>query len=648
MHSFSVPTLGLCIAFCFSGYGFDQPQACAQRTTSPPEVRLYESVADNEYLQEVGTQIVTQHPVTALAAYGQTLYAVLDGSLHELRDGKLQLVKQAPGGVKRLFVLNETLWGTTLWGTTADSVYRYRDGSLTKVFTGSMVDLCVHLGHVYGASRNEVYRFEEGKFVNIKPDTGWLSSDSTVVKADGSQILVNPISIGPIHRIASYSGTLYLLRPNGLALLDGDVLQSQPVEWGMLPSDHLRDMLALGSQLQISTDRGLAVLRGAALTTLTGKDGLPYEDTTCLASGFAADQWIGTTTGVIRKVGDAYHYFGAKHWLPGNHVHDLAIADKTVYIATSQGIGVIRYEPYTLRKKAAYFEHNVKTWGHQRLGFVHQLYWNSQDHCWLREISDNDGGHTAHYLAALCYKYAVTQDAVDRQAAVDAYAAMHWLQSIAGTDGFIARAIWAVDVDQGKRSTQGSGGLPAKWITTQDGLWQWKGDTSSDEVNSHYYAISLFHDLVAQGNEKKSAAGHLTQLAQHILDNGWVLRDKDGEPTRWGRWDPEYLLRPYGFESRGLNGMEAQTYMWTALRFSGNPIFRQGLEQLIQWRYPAYTVREKVTFPPENVVTWDDELAFRCFHPLLTYCDDPHLRSIYLRALQRHWEVLRMQKVAYF
>ena len=105
---------------------------------------------------------------------------------------------------------------------------------------------------------------------------------------------------------------------------------------------------------------------------------------------------------------------------------------------------------------------------------------------------------------------------------------------------------------------------------------------------------------------------------------------------------------PYGFEARGLNGMEAQTYMWTALALSGNSFYRKGLDQLLEWRYHNYTVREKLTFPPENVVTWDDELAFRCFHPLLTYCDDPHLRSIYLRALQRHWEVLRMQKIPYF
>jgi len=638
--------LVLGVALCLGGEGFSAPHAVVPPAIAAPENRLYEAVADNVYLQEIGTQIVTTQPVTALAVYDQTLYAVLDGILHTLQDGRLKPLDEAPRGMRRLFVL-----AGALWGTTSEGVYRFMDGKLTRVFDHPMVDLCIHRGHVYGATRDDVYRFEEDGPVNIMPQRGWLSSDSTVVMADGSQVLVNPVSIGPIRRIASYSGTLYLLRSDGLALLDGDVLQSQPVDWGMLPSDRLRDMRAAGSQLLISTDRGVAVLRGAALTTLTGREGLPYEDTTCLAPGFAGDLWIGTTTGAIRKVGKMgreYHYFGAHQWLPGDHVHDLAIADKTVYIATDKGIGVIRYVPYTLRKKAAYFEQNLETWGYKRLGFVHKLYWSSEENAWLREISDNDGGHTSHYLAAMCYKYAVTQDAADRLAAVDAFAAMHWLQTITGTDGFIARAIWAVGVDRGQRSTQGSGGLPAKWIATQNGLWQWKGDTSSDEVNSHFFAVSLFHDLVARGREKKLARDHLTGIARHILDNGWMLRDRDGQPTRWGRWDPDYLLRPYGFESRGLNGMEAQTYMWTALRLSGNPVFRQGLDQLVQWRYPSYTVREKITFPPENVVPWDDELAFRCFHPLITYCDDPHLRSIYLRALARHWEVMRIQHVPFY
>src|ERR1043166_2221154 len=63
--------------------------------------------------------------------------------------------------------------------------------------------------------------------------------------------------------------------------------------------------------------------------------------------------------------------------------------------------------------------------------------------------------------------------------------AMAWLDDITTKPGFIARSIWSVKGDKGQRSTRGSGGLPAKWYPTKDGLWFWKGDTSSDEVNGH-------------------------------------------------------------------------------------------------------------------------------------------------------------------
>lgn len=626
--------------------------AFAERTTKRPENPLYETIADEVFLQEIGEKIPTDAPITAISVYNDTVYLISEGALYTLDDGKLEPIHEASEGMLRLFTLDDALWGTT-----ADGVYRLQSGEVDKVFDGVMVDLCVHAGAVHGVTmfdkdkktdKTNIFRFENGSFVNIKPESGWLTTNTTMIMEDGTQILADPVELGPIDRIASYSGTLHLLahgRPN---LLEGPVYNQEFVEWGQMPSPVTRDMLALGSRLFITTDRGVGVLRGTALTTLDGVAGLPFEDTTCLTKGFAEDLWIGTTTGAIRKVGDDFHYFGAQHWLPADNVHDIAVDGQTVYIATDGGVGVIRCEPYTLRKKAAYFEELTEKWGHKRLGFVHKLFWDKDTSAWLREISDNDGGHTAHYLAAMCFKYAATGDDSARREALDSFQAMRWLQTITGTDGFFARSIWAEGVDQGERGERGSGGLPAKWYKTDDGRWSWKGDTSSDEVNGHFYAVSLFHDLVAQGEEKQQAADHLSRIAKHIIDNGWVLRDMDGKPTRWGRWDPEYLLQPYGYESRGLNGMEAQSYVWTAYALTGNDVFKQGLDQLIEWNYHRYTPRQKVTFPPENVVTWDDELAFHVIQPLITYCDDPYLRGIYLRGLQRHWEVMRMQKLPYF
>jgi len=617
------------------------PQAVAAGDT--PGHHLWKPVADEPYLQEVGEQIATAKPVTSAAVYGHELHLVVGGVAQVLRDGVLQDSAGAPKDMRRLRSL-----GGALWAATADGAYRFTGTAWERVSDQPFVDFCLHLGQVHGATRGDLFRFDGGRFVNLKPTGGYRSTDSTVVMEDFSQILADPVEVGPVDRLASYSGTLYLLRPGGLALLEGKTFMPDPIDWGMLPSPVTRDLLAQGSRLYVATDRGVAVLRGMALTTLRGPDGLPYEDTTCLAAGFDGDLWIGTARGAIRQVGDEFQYFGAQHWLPGDYVRDIAVGDQAVYIATDAGLGIIRYEPYTLRKKAAFFERELEEWGFKRLGFVHQLYWAGDREGWRREISDNDGGHTAHYLAAATFKYAATRDEAARQEAVEAFRAMVWLDDITPKPGFIARAIWSVKGDEGEQSTRGSGGLPAKWYPTEDGLWLWKGDTSSDEVNAHIYAVSLFHDLAAKGPESERARQHIANIASHIMDNGWVLRDMDGKPTRWGRWDPEYLQRPYGIDSRGLNGMEAQTYMHTAHALTGDAKFQQGLQQLFQWRYHTYTVRQKLTFPPDQVVPWDDELAFRCYHPLLRYAKDPDLRSLYLRSLERHWEVMRMQQLPFF
>lgn len=605
--------------------------------------RLWKPIADEVYLQEVGEKVPTERSIVSVALYNGSLYAVTGGKILCLKEGTLAAATGAPANVRKVQALADALWALA-----ENGVYRFAGDQWQRVDERSFVDLCLHLGIVHGATRDDVYRFENGAFVSIRPEHGYLSHDSTVMMEDGTQVLSQPVQIGPIDHIASYSATIYVLRPGRLALFDGEAVIPDPIDWGMLPSRMTRDMLAQGSRLLIATDRGVGVLRGMAMTALQGKDGLPYEDTTCLASGFDGDLWIGTTRGAIRKLDGEYHYFGAYHWLPGDYVHDIAVGDHVVYIATDKGLGVIRYEPYTLLKKAAYYERHIHEWGHKRLGFVHKLYWGGDQKGWVREVSDNDGGHTAHYLAAMSFKYAVTGDEQARQEALDAFQAMIWLEEITPIPGFIARAIWSTRGDLDKRHEQGSGGLPAKWYPTEDGLWYWKGDTSSDEADGHFYSVSIFHDLAAKGAEKARAKEHVARIATHIIDNGWVLRDMDGKPTRWGRWDPEYLLRPYGFESRGLNGMEAQSFMQTAYALTSDAKYEQAFQQLLKWRYHTYTVRQKLVFPPDVVVPWDDELAFRAYYPLLKYTQDPKLRSIYLRSIERHWEVMRMQHVAWF
>jgi hypothetical protein len=607
-----------------------------------PDHQLWNPVPDEIYLQEIGQKIPLDQPATSIALFNNQCYMVVEGSIHMLSGETVQPVLSAPVDVKRLKSLNGTLWALS-----SDGIYSLEENKWQKNDDREFVDVCMHLGVLHAATSNEVYRLEDDKFIDIKPETGYLSSDITMLMEDGSQVLADPVQIGPIDRIASFSGTLYVLGPGGrVALFDGKIVNKDFVDWGTLPSPNTTDMLSYGSRLFISTNRGLGVLRGAALTSLKGEDGLPYEETTCLEAGFENDIWIGTTRGAIRMLKDDWHYFGADHWLPGDNVNDIAIGNNIVYIATDYGIGVIRYEPFTLRKKTDYYERHIDQWGHKRLGFIHTIYKKGDQ--WIREVSDNDGGHTAPYLAAMSYKYAVTGDIAARHEAVESFKAMLWLEEVTTVDGFVARSIWSTSADADTRGRHGSGGLPAKWYPTKDGKWYWKGDTSSDEIIAHFYSVSIFHDLVAEGEEKEMAKKHLAKIASFIMKNGFMLIDMDGKPTRWGRWDAKYLLSPYGYSDKGLNGLEAMTFMQTAYALTGDKEFKDGFQQLLDWGYQNYIVRLKNTFPPTNVAPWDDNLAYRSYYTVLRYTGDPVLRSMYLRSLARTFEVKRVEHIAWF
>jgi len=609
-----------------------------------PDHRLWTPQPDEVYLQEVSEKINTTSPVTSIALFKDKLFLVMQGSIHRLDDGAVIPMAQAPAEIRRLMVLQERLYALSESG-----LHQWDGAGWRRLSERPIIDLCLHRGALHAATEEAVYRCTQGTFVDIEPKGGYLSSDITVVMADGSQVLSDPVRLGPIQRIASYSGTLYVLRPGKLVLFDGRIVNENHIDWGELASPNTNDLLAVGSRLFIATDRGLSVLRGAAVTTIKGTDGLPVEETTCLTQGFDHDIWIGTTTGAVRMLKNGWHYFGPERWLPADHVHAIAVEGRTVAIATDGGVGLIRYEPYTLAKKAMYYERRLEAFGHKRLGFIHSLYRNKDTGEWIREISDNDGGHTAPYLTAMCYKYAVTGDEEARREAVHSFKAMVWLEQITQKKGFVARAIWSTTGDQDRMARQGSGGLPAKWYPSKDGKWYWKGDTSSDEIDAHFYAVSLFHDLVAQGEEKELAKQHLLRIADHIIANGWVLRDMDGQPTRWGRWDPDYLLRPYGYVARGLNGMQAQTYMLTALALSGgNKKYQDAFNQLMRWGYQNYTVRQKITFPPEDIAPWDDNLANFCYYTLFRYSRDTEQFPIYLRSLERTWELKRLEHVPWY
>ena len=626
------------IAFIFVIFSINS--VVGQEIAKPAE-QLWKPVKDKVYLQERSSVIPSENPVQSIALLNERVFTLINGQLHELVGESFKVVSQVSASMDKLETLDQAIWAMGKEG-----LFRYVKDQWVKIDNRHIVDLCMHQGKVHAATVDDILVYEDGELKNIMPEGGYLSSDITMVMEDGTQLLADPVTLGPITAIESYSETLHILQPGKLIQLAGRVVNEHLIDWGNLPSKNTRELLSVGSRLFISTDRGLGVLRGASLSAVKGADGLPVENTNQLVKGFDGDIWIGTPRGAIRMLDNDWHYFGASHWLPDNQVNGIAAGTDKVLIATDKGIGTITYEPFTLLKKVDHYEKWLDNWGHKRMGFIHTLYdYNGE---WIREISDNDGSHTGNYLSGMSYKYAATGDEKARSEAVEAFYAMLWLERVTPIDGLIARSIWSREGDVGRMGQRGSGGLPAKWNATADSLWYWKGDASSDEIIAHFYSVAIFHDLAAKGSEKELAKEHMRRMAGYIIDNGWVLIDMDGQPTRWGRWNPEYLLRPYGWEDRGVNGLEALAFSYATYALTGEERFKKGYQQLIDWGYANNTIRQKKTFPPSEIAPWDDNLAYEAYNALLRYEKNPEMRSIYLRSLERTHEIKRMEQIPWF
>ncbi|UCC96975.1 MAG: hypothetical protein JSW66_14155 [Phycisphaerales bacterium] len=357
--------------------------------------------------------------------------------------------------------------------------------------------------------------------------------------------------------------------------------------------------------------------------------------------------WFGTAGGAFALHNDARtDYYASGRWLVDDHVIDIAQGpDNSVLILSETGLSIIHFQPMTLQQKAEHFDKLTRT-RHIRHGFNSGLSMTRPGDLSTGTLtdSDNDGLWTAMYLAGELFRYAVTESPEALQNCYESFEAMERLSDVNPIEGFAARSFERAGYQVSDKS---------RWQPADDPDWTWKATTSSDEIVGHFFAYTIFAEVVPDKQWRDRAVALMDAIMDHIVRNDWYLIDYDGKPTLWGKWNPEYVNGfPKQVGDRRLNSAEIISFLQAAYHFTGREIYKEKAFELID----RHGYLDNILIPISNIgrvpgidltTEWnhsDDELAFLSYWNLYKYAFTDELREQYCRAIKDHWQIERPEK----
>jgi hypothetical protein len=408
-----------------------------------------------------------------------------------------------------------------------------------------------------------------------------------------------------------------------------------------------------GDNVIIGTSDGLFVY--SKKQKLFGEiiSGMPSEEITSVRN-INGRLWIGSNHGAFRQGKDRkYSYYASERWLPSDTVTDISPGpDNSVLVLTTGGLAQICFKEMTLAEKAGFYEKQVRS-RHIRYGFNATFSGMQKGDVTsgTLEDSDNDGLWTSMYLAAETFRYAVTGSGEALQNIRESLDAMERLYSLTKIPGFPARSF----------ERRGYKYDDKPWRRADDPGWDWKSTTSSDEAIGHVFAFGVIAELISDKAIKTKAISLLDTLMSNILKNDLYLVDFDGKPTRWGRWNPEYVNGfPEMIGDRKLNSSNIIGMLQTAYRFTGKEKYRSTAFNLMD-NYGYFKNLMKpmsgIGIAPHGTDSlsmllsegWnhsDDEMYFLGYWGLFRYAFNDSLKSAYEKAIIDHLDAERPEKDA--
>ena len=394
--------------------------------------------------------------------------------------------------------------------------------------------------------------------------------------------------------------------------------------------------------------------------TINGDHGLPYNNITSVAYSTiyapstditepTLQVWIGTKKGLIlwqRKHNDPeWKYFMGPRWLAGSNIKSMTILPRanpsanvgdhvgdTIVIVAEDGITFLEQRKWTLEMKASVYE-KILNERHDRLGMTSGCNFKNfgDTSVCIESDDDNNGLWTSLVVVAEYMRYAVTKDPEALLTASKFFNGIVLLNEVTGTTGLMGRS--CCSPDEWEKKTCGY----HTWIHDKEHWhnstnpnyqgYRWKGDTSSDEVTGHVFALSTVAHLSPNVTEQNLAKKLLNNIVMQIVNNNFNLIDVTGQPTTWGRWGPEMVNNFRGFsDERGLQSLQILAYITSTFHVGGlnatsKEILKNAYDILTNQtnQYDENVRNLKITVPCDDNYS-DDELAYLPFFTFLNLC----------------------------
>ncbi len=363
--------------------------------------------------------------------------------------------------------------------------------------------------------------------------------------------------------------------------------------------------------------------------------------------------WFGSTLGAMMLREDGkFNYYDSKRWVPSDSIVDISKGpENSVLILASNGLAKISFDSMTLYEKAMFYEKQVRD-RHIRVGFNATISGMTDGDytSGSLENSDNDGLWTSMYLAGETFRYAVTKSKEALQNVRESLDALERLYTINPLhSGFPSRSF----------ERAGYNKTSEPWRPTEDPEWDWKSTTSSDEAIGHIFAFGAIAELIADPQIKNQAIMLIDTLMSHIVKNDFYMIDWNGKPTRWGKWNPEYVnARPKMVGDRKINSSNIIAMLQTAYHFTKKTKYKDAAFYLMQkhgylenlmkpMKEVGHAPAEADLLSRELSDGWnhsDDEMYFCGYWGLYRYALNDTLKSKFKAAIIDHWEIERPEK----